>query len=58
MCPADRLMVLYISVKFHENIKHFLQVTEWTQFCDGQMDGRTDQEKNNMYPDPIGERHN
>ena len=38
-CSACCLKVLYISIKFHENmyLKHF-QVAEWTQFCDGQMD--------------------
>ena len=29
------LIVLYICVKFHENISYGFQVTEWTQIYDG-----------------------
>ena len=52
---ARRLMLLYICVKFHENISNGFLVTERTRFCDRQTDGRTDdQGKNNMSPNPTG----
>ena len=37
-------MMLYISMKFHENIFNGFQVTEQTQFCDtpkDRQDGQT-----------------
>ena len=54
VCSAHHLMVLYISVKFHENISNVFHVTAWTRFCDGQMDGWMDGQtgKNNMSPHP------
>ena len=60
-------MLLYICVKFHENISDGFLVTERTRFCDRQTDGQTggmdgqtdrrtdDQGKNNMSPNPTGE---
>ena len=51
---ARHLMLLYICVKFHENISNFFWVTERTRFCDRQTDGWTDdQGKNNMSPNPM-----
>ena len=38
MCYAHRLMVLYIGVKYHENISNAIRVTEWTQNCEEVMD--------------------
>ena len=37
---ACRLMLLYICVKFHENISNGFGVTERTRFCDRQTDRR------------------
>ena len=37
---ARCLMLLYICVKFHENISNGFWVTERTRFCDRQTDGR------------------
>ena len=55
---ARHLMFLYICVKFHVNISNGFWVTEWTQFCDRQTDGWTDDPgKNNMSPNPKGGRH-
>ena len=55
LCSARRLMLLYICVKFHENILNGFWVTERTRFCDRQTDGRIDdQGKNNMSPNPTG----
>ena len=56
---ARRLMLLYICVKFHENISNGFWITERTWFCDRQTDGRTDgrtddQGKNNMSHNPTG----
>ena len=31
MCSACRLILLYICVKFHENISNCFQITEWTR---------------------------
>ena len=31
MCSAHGLMVLYICVKFHENIPNGIKIMEWTQ---------------------------
>ena len=39
---AHRLMLLYICVKFHENIYNGFLVTERTRFSDRQTDGQTD----------------
>ena len=38
LCSARRFMLLYIYVKFHENISNGFWVTERTRFCDRQMD--------------------
>ena len=38
---AHRLMLVNISIKFHEDILNGFQVTERTRFCDG-TDRRTD----------------
>ena len=35
-------MLVNICMKFHEDILNGFQVTEQTQFCDGQTDGWTD----------------
>ena len=35
---ARRLMLVNICMKFHEDILNSFQVTEQTQFCDGQTD--------------------
>ena len=46
---VHHLMMLYISIKFHENISNDFQVVERTQFSDRQTDRRADnQGKNNM----------
>ena len=65
---ARHLMLLYICIKFHENISNGFWVTERTWFCDRQTDGQTDRQmdrrkddqgKNNMSPNPLtGGRHN
>ena len=34
--PARCLMMLYISMKFHEKILNVFQVIEWTRLRDGQ----------------------
>ena len=48
-------MLLYICVKFHENISNCFGITERTRFCDGQTDTRTDEHyKNKMSPNPTG----
>ena len=53
---AHRLMLLYICVKFHENISNVFSVTERTRFCDRRSD---DPGKNSMFPYPkVGGRHN
>ena len=44
-------MMLYISMKFHENILNGFQVIEWTQLHDGRTDIRG---KNNMSPPLSG----
>ena len=38
LCSARRLMMLYICMKFVENILNGFQVIERTQFCDRWMD--------------------
>ena len=50
---ARRLMLLYICVKFHENISNSFLVTEWTRFCDRQMHGQMTGAKT-MSPNPMG----
>ena len=50
LCSARRLMLLYICVKFHENISSGFWVTERTWFCDRQMDGRTTRAKTICLP--------
>ena len=42
MCSACRLIVLYICVKFCENISDSLRVMEQTQMTEVLMDGKTD----------------
>ena len=59
---AHRLMLVSISMTFHEDILNRFQVTERTRFCDGQADRRTDRgtndhSKNNTSPDPGVGRH-
>ena len=55
LCSARRLMMLYISVKFHENILISFQVIERTRLRDGRTDRRTDNRgKNNMSPPLSG----
>ena len=55
---ARRLMLLYICVKFHENISNGFGVTEHF-VIDRQTDGQTDDPgKNNMSPNPKGGSHN
>ena len=56
---ACHLIMLYISMKFHENILSCFQVTEWTRLHDGGIDGQTDrltdnQAKNNKSPPLSG----
>ena len=41
MCSACRLIVLYICVKFRENISEGIKVMEWTQMMKALMDGWT-----------------
>ena len=57
---ARRLMLLYICVKFHENISNGFLVTERTRFCDRQTDGQTDRRPwQNQYVSQLyGGRHN
>ena len=43
-------MLLYICVKFHENISNGFGVTERTKFCNRRTD---DQGKNKMSPNPT-----
>ena len=50
LVSARRLMMLYISTKFHENILKGFQV-RGTRLRDGRIDRRTDNRgKNNMSP--------
>ena len=32
LCSADHIMVIYICIKFQENISNSFQVTEWTHY--------------------------
>ena len=41
MCSAHRLMVLYIGVKFRENISKDIRVLEQTQNYEALIDGQT-----------------
>ena len=53
---ARRLMMLYISMKFHENILNGFQVIERTRLRNGRTDIRG---KNNMSPpSSVRGRHN
>ena len=56
MCSARRLMLLYICVKFHENISNGFGVTEQTRFCDRQTDRRPGQKQD--VSQPYWGRHN
>ena len=47
---ACRLMLLYICVKFHENISNSFWVTERIRFCDRQTDERTTRAKTICLP--------
>ena len=48
---ARRLIMIYISMKFHENILNRFQVIERTRFRDGRTERRTgNRGKNNMSP--------
>ena len=47
-------MMLYISMKFHENIWNSFQVKEQTQFCDRQKDGQTINSKTMTPPLSVG----
>ena len=42
ICSAHHLIVLYICVKFHENISDGISVMERTQMMEVLMDGQTD----------------
>ena len=53
---ARRLMLLYICVKFHENISNGFGVTERTRFCDRQTDRRPGQKQD--VSQPYEGRHN
>ena len=61
---ARRLMLLYICVKFHENISNGFWVKERTRFCDRQTDGQTDAQtdrrpgEKQYVSQPYGGRHN
>ena len=41
MCSARPLMVLYIGVKFRENITNGIRVMEWKRNYEALTDGRT-----------------
>ena len=53
---ARPLMLLYICVKFHENVSNGFGVTERTRFCDRQTDRRPGQKQD--VSQPFGGRHN
>ena len=53
LLAAHGLMMLYISIKLHENILNYFQVIELTRFCDRQMDGWTNKARRRAKP-----RHN
>ena len=42
MCSAHQLIVLYICVKFGENISHGIRVTDWKCMIEVLTDGWTD----------------
>ena len=42
MCSACRLIVIYICVKFGENVSDGIRVMERTQMMEALTDGRTD----------------
>ena len=44
MCSAHRLIVLYICVKFGENISDHIRLMEWTQMMEVRTDGQTDRQ--------------
>ena len=41
LVAAHGLMMLYISIKLHDNILNCFQVIKPTRFCDRQIDGQT-----------------
>ena len=49
MCSSHRLMMLYICVKFRENISNGIRVTEQTRNYEALMDGRTDTQNHGRY---------
>ena len=52
---ARRLIMLYICVKFHENISNGFWVTERTRFCDRRTDGQTTRAKTICLPTLRGQ---
>ena len=42
LCSAHCLIMLYICMKFHDNILNGFQVIQQTRLCDGQTDRQTD----------------
>ena len=50
-----RLMLLYICVKFHENISNGFGITERARFCFRQTDGQTTRAKTRCLPTLRGE---
>ena len=44
MCSEHCLMVLYICVKFHENISNGIRIMEWTRNYEALTDGWTDRQ--------------
>ena len=53
---ARRLMLLYIYVKFHENISKGFRVTEQTRFCDRRTDDQPGQKQDVSQPSLGGGR--
>ena len=49
MCSAHCLIVVYIGVKFHENISNCFRVMKRTQNYEALMDGRTDTQNFGRY---------
>ena len=50
---ACHLMMLYISMKLHENILNGFQVTEQTHLLDRQIDRPTDNQGKNIMSPPL-----
>ena len=49
MCSARRLIVLYICVKFGENISHRIRVIKRTRMIEALMVGQTDTQNFRWY---------